>query len=227
MSESPNGKAAEVAEIAAEKVLAEKSSPSSPSTADVKQAKSALDDATTSDSSKDHQPRARASSRSETRAGLVSPPFKCNFELTADAVEVAKLEETAEKIQKLMRDQHRDRPGYFAGRRRASNVEGENRERTASTGNKSANGESKSPQRVRDHDRPGFFVARTRNAQRQQAQAQVGGISSPESKTSGDAANNSQSGKQRSNNNQRRRGNAGKNKNSGGGVAVPLKVVVG
>jgi len=223
MSESPNGKTAEVAEIA-EKVLAEKTSPSS-SPSDVKQAKSdiksALDDATSD--SKDHQPRARASSRSETRAGLVSPPFKCNFELTADAVEVAKLEETAEKIQQLMRDQHRDRPGYFVGRRRASNVEVENRERTASTGNKSANGESKSPQRVRDHDRPGFFVARTRNAQRQQAQA-VGGISSPESKTSGDAANN-QSGKQRSNK-QRRRGNAGKNKNSGG-VAVPLKVVVG
>lgn len=60
------------------------------------------------------------------RGGLVSPPFKCNFELSKDATEVAKLSADADKLAQKPKPaiRERDRPGFFAARRYSERSDG-------------------------------------------------------------------------------------------------------
>lgn len=213
----------EVAEMTAEKALAE-SLPSSP-VVEIKTDNNKAPDA------KDQSPRPQRTSsivRRESSAGLVVPPFKCNFEV--DEEEKAKLEATAEKIVEQVRSMATDRVGYFVGRKpsvaqrkgsTASTGDTQNSRVRTTSAKSTGSTEQKntdSPQR-RERDRVGFFAARSRRAPQQpRATDDSQGNKAMQ-------ADNQQPQQQQNGKRNRRRGGGNRGKNSG--FVVPLKVVVG
>jgi len=164
-------------------------------------------------------PRHREGSfQTNNRSGLVSPPFRSNFEISADKEVAQKLEAQAEVFTTLIREQFVDRPGYYAPRSQGS------RRLTRST-SMSSNGGYRAPrpfkhdaavvmalpqqqQHLRQRDRPGFFVARTAKPQAQQGNY----IEAPMTN-------------ERQRRNRPRRGDSNNSKPKAKAITIPLRVV--